>query len=102
MNYKSPTLRKIQLSQNLEEKARLLELAGDPTRVRILCALYQYEDVCVSDIAESLNMTVSAISHHLQLLKDNGLVETRRMGQNICYSLVNSDFTKKLKKIVCG
>lgn len=94
-------LRKFRLSPDLEEKARLLELAGDPTRIRILCVLFQNEKVCVSDIAKSLDMSISAVSHQLQLLKDNGLVDTERQGQNICYSLRKNDFTRNLKKIIC-
>lgn len=93
---------KYSLSQNLEQKARILELAGDPTRIRIFCILFKHEKACVSDIAESLDMTISAVSHQLQLLKDNGLVETERMGQMICYSLHENELTRQLKKIICG
>lgn len=92
---------KYPLTENLVEKARMLELAGDPTRIRIFCLLFQTKEACVSDIAQSLNMSISAISHQLQLLKDNGLVETKRMGQNICYSLKENEFTRQLKKIIC-
>ncbi len=55
----------------------------------------------MSDIAASVEMSVPAVSHQLQLLKDNGLVETKRMGQNICYSLHKNEFTKQLQKIIC-
>ncbi len=101
--YKTPvTLKKYPLTKDLEAKSRLLELVGDSTRIRILCVLFQAKDVCVSDIAKSLEMSVSAISHQLQLLKDNGLVATTRMGQNICYSLHKNEFTRKLQKIICA
>lgn len=101
--YETPqTLKKYRLSSDLGNKARLLALAGDPTRIRILCVLFQARDVCVTDIAKSLDMTVSATSHQLQLLKDNGLLTTKRMGQNICYSLKENGFTKQLKQIICG
>ena len=79
----------------------MLELAGDPTRIRIFCVLFQAKEVCVTDIAESLGMSVSAISHQLQLLKDNGLVDSKRMSQNICYSLKENEYTKHLKRIIC-
>lgn len=101
ITYVSPISKKYRLSADLEVKSRLLALAGDPTRIRILCVLFQNKEVCVGDIAESLDMTISAISHQLQLFKDNGLVETKRMGQMICYSLKENGFTRKLKKIVC-
>lgn len=102
MTYAPLGLKKYRLSPDLETKARLLSLAGDCTRIRILCVLFQNRQACVSEIAESLGMSVSAISHQLQLLKDNDLVGTRREGQNICYFLRDSEFAKKLKKIVCA
>lgn len=92
---------KIALDEELIKKARLLELAGDPTRIRILCFMFKYKKACVSDIAESLDMSVASISHHLQIMRDNDFFTTERMGQNICYILVDNDFMRQLKKIIC-
>lgn len=89
------------LTSDLAHRARVLELAGNPTRIRILCALYDHGKMCVSDIAHSLNMSVASISHHLQMMKDNGLVETERMGNNICYKPIKNALTKKLQKFIC-
>ena len=101
--YQTPkTLKRYALSRDLESKARLLALAGDQTRIRILCVLFQNQEVCVSDIGNSLGMSVSAISHQLRLLKANNLVGTKRVGQNICYFLHKSNYTNQLKKIICG
>lgn len=100
--YQAPTLKKYRLSPDLENKARFLALAGDPTRIRILCVLFQNRAICVSDIAASLEMSVSAISHQLQILKADGAVQAVRMGQNICYGLRNGRDIKLLKKIICG
>ena len=55
----------------------------------------------MTDIAESLDMNINAISHHLRLMKDNGLLTSERMGTSICYKLVIDDFTKSLKNVVC-
>lgn len=92
---------KVQLTPELEEKAKLLSLAGDPTRIRIFCFMYEHKEACVSDIAGALDMSVAAISHHLQLMKEHGLFDTERVGQTICYSLVQTPFIKQLKKIIC-
>ena len=92
---------KIQLTPELEEKAKLLSIAGDTTRIRIFCFMFEHKEACVSDIAGALDMSVAAVSHHLQLMKESGLFETERVGQTICYSLVNTTFTKQLKKMVC-
>lgn len=97
----SMTYKKIPASESLIKKARLLELAGDSTRIRILCFMFQYKKACVSDIAESLDMSVASISHHLQIMRDNGFFTTERMGQNICYILAKNDFIKQLEKIIC-
>lgn len=94
-------LKQFRLSPNLTKKARLLELAGDPTRIRILCLMFEYREACVTDIAQSLGMSVASISHHLQMMRDNGLFETERLGNNICYKLIDNEFTRALKKIIC-
>lgn len=61
---------------------------GDPTRVRIMMLLLNQE-ACVQDIANILNMTQSAVSHQLKLLKSEDLVKSRREGKNMYYSLAD-------------
>ena len=61
---------------------------GDSTRIRILFALFE-EEICVCDLAELLNMTQSAISHQLRILKNAKLVKSRRDGKQIMYSLAD-------------
>ncbi len=72
--------------ETLYDLAELFKMFGDSTRIGILCALYQNE-LCVYDIARLLNMTQSAISHQLRLLRTAGLVRARRAGKSIFYSL---------------
>lgn len=69
--------------------ADLLGLFGDATRVRILYELLRRE-LCVSEIAECLEMTPSAISHQLRILKQGRLVKSRREGKTVFYSLADS------------
>ena len=57
-------------------------------RIRILYVLFE-SDVCVADIAEALNMTQSAISHQLRILKQAKLVSARRDGKSVIYSLAD-------------
>lgn len=73
----------------LRSIAELLGLFGDTTRVRILFELLDKE-LCVSEIAEKLSMTSSAISHQLRILKQGRLVKARRDGKTIYYSLADS------------
>ena len=69
--------------------AELFKVFGDPTRIRILYALSAGE-LCVCDIASVLNMSQSAISHQLRVLKQNHLVKFRREGKTLYYSLADS------------
>ena len=72
----------------LYDLAELFKILGDSTRMRILYALFEAE-MCVCDIAQLLNMTQSAISHQLRLLKQSKLVKNRRDGKTVYYSLAD-------------
>ena len=72
----------------LYDLAELFKVFGDSTRIRSLCVLFE-KDVCVCDLAETLNMTQSAISHQLKILKQNKLVKGRREGKSVFYSLAD-------------
>ena len=72
----------------LYDLAELFKVFGDSTRIRILYVLFEAE-VCVCDLAKALNMTQSAISHQLRILKQNKLVKNRREGKSIFYSLAD-------------
>lgn len=77
----------------LYDAAELLKVFGDPTRIRIIFVLGQSE-LCVCDIAKLLNMTQSAISHQLRVLKQARLVKARRSGKTIFYSLCDDHVQK--------
>ena len=68
--------------------ADFFKVFGDSTRVRILSALDAHE-MCVCDIANVLNMTKSAVSHQLRILRQNDLVRARREGKNMFYALAD-------------
>lgn len=72
----------------LYDLAELFKVFGDSTRIRILFVLFEAE-VCVCDLAETLNMTQSAISHQLKILKQAKLVKSRREGKSVFYSLAD-------------
>lgn len=87
------TLKKIQEEMPAEEVlcdlADLFKVFSDSTRIKILYNLF-YAEMCVLDIAKSLNMTQSAISHQLRILKQMKLVKNRREGKIIFYSLADN------------
>lgn len=79
---------KLPPEETLYDLAELFKVFGDSTRVRILFVLFEAE-VCVCDLAETLHMNQSAISHQLRILKQNKLVKSRREGKSIFYSLAD-------------
>ena len=75
--------------EELYDLAELFKVFGDSTRIRILFVLFEAE-VCVCDLAQALNMTQSAVSHQLRILKQNKLVKSRREGKSVFYSLADN------------
>lgn len=66
--------------------ADLFKVFSDSTRIRILVALFDGE-MCVGEIAQKLEMSQTAISHQLRVLKQNHLIKYRRQGKSMYYSL---------------
>ncbi|MGI6262279.1 MAG: ArsR/SmtB family transcription factor [Succiniclasticum sp.] len=90
LNFNETVVRRVRSQMLDEERTRLLaeffKVLGDPTRVKIINALAN-EELCVSDLAAALEMTQSAVSHQLKLLRMANQVKTRREGKSIFYSL---------------
>ena len=74
--------------ETLYDLADLFKVFGDSTRIRILHALFESE-LCVGDISYLLDVSQSAISHQLKILKDAKLVRYRRVGKNVIYMLAD-------------
>ena len=88
--------------QELQERelyilTEFFKLLGDPTRIHILFFLME-RDACVSDLANRLGLTHSAVSHQLSLLKANKLVRQRRNGKMIFYTLVDDHVRMVIEK----
>ena len=79
---------RLPVEDEMYDLAELFKCFGDSTRIRILCVLLEGE-FCVGDIAEALNMTQSAVSHQLKLLKQAKLIAGKREGKQILYSLAD-------------
>ncbi len=74
--------------EQMFELAGLFKVFGDPTRVRILCAL-RHSELCVCDLTALLALSQSAVSHQLRILKAARLVMNRREGRVVYYSLLD-------------
>ena len=77
---------KLPQEEILYDLAELFKVFGDSTRIKIICSLFESE-MCVCDLSALLNISQSAISHQLRVLKSARLVKFRRAGKVIYYSL---------------
>lgn len=79
-------------NDEISNLSNLFKVLGDPTRAKIVMALDKRE-VCVCDLSVALNMTKSAVSHQLAVLKANNIVKARREGKHIYYSFDDEHIT---------
>jgi len=84
-----------ELEPHIAEAARLMEMLSQPVRLRILCALSE-KQWSVVKLAEAVNLSQPAMSHHLRKLREAGLVKTERDAQTIYYSLNGREVTEVL------
>ena len=77
---------KLPKEETLYDLAELFKVFGDSTRIKIICSLFESE-MCVCDLSVLLNISQSAISHQLRVLKSARVVKFRRAGKVIYYSL---------------
>ena len=77
---------KLPKEETLYDLAELFKVFGDSTRIKIICSLFESE-MCVCDLSVLLDISQSAISHQLRVLKSARLVKFRRAGKVIYYSL---------------
>lgn len=85
---------RMQDGEPIYQVAELFKVLGDPTRARILCAL-SISELCVCDLSCILDMSQSAVSHQLRILKQARIVKNRRAGKSVYYSL-DDDHIKNL------
>lgn len=86
------------VDESVDVLANALALTGNVVRLKILYLLQEEGQLCPCDLSDILRMTVSAISQHLRKLKDGKIIESKKTGQTIFYS-VNSDYSGILKPI---
>lgn len=71
--------------------SNILALAGNEVRLKIIYLLEEEKELCPCDLADILGMSIPAVSQHLRKLKDGNIVETRKEGQTIYYSLTKDN-----------
>ena len=88
---------KLPQDEVLYDLAELFKIFGDSTRVKILYALLESE-LCVCDIAKLMEVSQSAVSHQLRVLKGSKLVKFRREGKTVYYSLADEHVIRILSQ----
>ena len=89
---------KLPQDEVLYDLAELFKIFGDSTRVKILYALLEAEELCVCDIASLMDVTQSAVSHQLRVLKSSKLVKLRKEGKTVYYSLADDHVCRILSQ----
>ncbi|SMG48521.1 ArsR/SmtB family transcription factor [Arenibacter troitsensis] len=77
-------------SEAITAICKVLALAGNETRLRILFFLKEEGELCPCDFVDILEMSVPSVSQHIRKMKDVGLITSRREGQTLYYSLVQN------------
>lgn len=80
--------------EQIEQASNMLKAIAHPMRISILGYLDEGKKLTVTEIHELLQIDQSSASHHLGILKDKGILVSKREGKNIYYSLKNNNFSK--------
>lgn len=94
------SLRKSLSDPSIERQAELFACIGDATCLKILSLLSSHSELCVTDLTKILGISMPAVSHQLKKLRSLGLVERKRDGQMMCYSLLRSALSQKVKEFL--
>lgn len=73
--------------KSFSQLSGVLSLAGNEVRLKILYLLEEEKELCPCDLSDILGMSIPAISQHLRKMKDGGIIESRKAGQTVFYSL---------------
>ncbi len=94
-------------AEDFKHIADVFKLLGDPSRVRIFWLLCHCEE-CVINISSLMQMSSPAVSHHLRVLSDSGLIVSRREGKEVYYRAANTrqvqllhSTIEKIEEIAC-
>ena len=77
--------------RSFSQLSPILALASNEVRLKMIYLLDEEKELCPCDLADILGMTIPAVSQHLRKLKDGGLIESRKAGQTIYYSLMQEN-----------
>jgi len=90
-----------ELPEGWDRFAGFFSALGDPTRQKILLVFEPGEEICVNEIAGAFDISRPAISHHLKVLRNAGLVGSEKRGKEVYYH-INYDYCADVLKLVHG
>lgn len=93
--------RRLITARQADQLASLFRILGSETRARLVHALVRADELCVSELAETVRMTPQAVSNQLQRLADRNLVASRRDGTSIYYRLVDRRVAELFERALC-
>lgn len=85
--------------EDVSDVSEIFKALGDPTRMKIMHSL-SIEELCVCDLAKLINMSVSAVSHHLRILRNLRLVKHKKEGKMVLYSLDDHHITDLISSCI--
>ena len=81
----------IKLDEDLSLTTQIFNLSGNAARLKILFLLHKEGEMCPCDLSDILDISVGGISQHLRKLKDGKLINDKKVGQTVFYSLINEN-----------
>lgn len=94
----------IDKQEHIETAARALKAISHPLRLKILCVVGD-EEVCVQDIVDAVGTSQSNISQHLAILRDKGVLQTRKDANRVFYRVVDQrtlQLIGLMREVFCG
>lgn len=84
----NPAIAKVLRNNEVEKISKIFQILADPARLKIVLALMN-GDMCVGELTGVCDVTQSAVSHQLRVLRDNRIVKGKRLGQKVEYSIAD-------------
>jgi len=92
-------IRNVTEKKEFDSMAKLVSQLGDPTRMKIFWVLCHCE-CCVVNLSSVMNMSSPAVSHHLRLLRDSGLITSTRVGKEVYYTAADTVESRYLHRMI--
>jgi len=87
-------------SEVMNRLAKDLNILSEPSRLNILLLLAVIKEMNVNELSFAINLSPSAVSHQLKILRDGGFVKFRKKGKEVCYSMFDEDMVETANRLL--